>query len=176
VKKHHDESEIQALAAARARARLPIAIAVLLALLQLFVAPDFLGLHCVVLMALAALTGYTCAQRVFPARPDVARRAGSGTGMMAAAGYIAPFIIAANVRLVQLSPATAAARANALSQAERDFIAAAGDRADLIAYFTNQDISYVFGYLVFGILVGALLGSVGGAWALRRSGLSGKLV
>lgn len=176
MKKHHDESEIQALKSARVRARVPIVIALTLAGVLLLFTPQFLALHCVLLFALALLTGYTCAQHVFPARPDLARRAGSSNGMLAAAAFVAPFIIAANVRLLQLNPATATARASGLSQAERDFLAAAGERADLVQYFTSQDISYVFGYLVFGVSIGALLGSIGGAIALRRSGQAHQLV
>jgi len=168
MKRTKSEKEIAASKAARKRGLFVAAIAVLIGGLMLALSGDFLALHCVVAAAVALSGGIAAARAGLPFHPDCARSAGATGGIYAALGYALPFMIYNFVRYVNVNDQTAAERAAALTPEQialmEQFNVVVGAE-----FFRGQDISYLFGYLLFGLLFGWLLGLIGGVLAKKQS-------
>ena len=161
MKKTHTPSEIAAAAAASKRGRLMGALAFLIGALMVWVTPQFVALHCV-LMAGAALAGGRAAGRAAAMHdPKAVRRGGGMGGMLTGLGFGLPFALWNAYQWATLDDAAAARRLAALSQSElaqmRQFNIQPG-----LEYFIGQDASFIFGYLLAGLMLGWLVGVVGG--------------
>jgi hypothetical protein len=167
MKKIKSDKEIAASRAARRRGLFVAAVAALIGGVMLALSSEFLTLHCVVAAAVALSGGIAAARAGLPFHPDCARSAGATGGIYAALGYALPFMIYNFVRYVNVNDQTAAERAAALTP---DQIALMEQFNVLVGaeFFRGQDISYLFGYLLFGLLFGWLFGMFGGALARRQ--------
>jgi hypothetical protein len=165
--KTKSEREIAASAAARKRGLFVAAVAVLIGGLMLALSGDFLTLHCVVAAAVALSGGIAAARAGLPFHPDCARSAGMTGGIYAALGYALPFMAHNFIRYLNVNDQTAAERA---AQLTPDQIALMEQFNVVVGadFFRGQDISYLFGYLLFALLFGWLFGLVGGALAKRQ--------
>ena len=167
MRRTKSEQEIAASAAARKRGLFVAAIAVLIGGLMLALSGDFLALHCVVAAAVALAGGIAAARAGLPFHPECARSAGMTGGIYAALGYALPFMIYNFVRYVNVNDQTAAERAALLTP---DQIALMEQFNVVVGaeFFRGQDISYLFGYLLFALIFGWLFGLIGGLLAKQQ--------
>jgi hypothetical protein len=167
MKRTKSEREIAASAAARRRGLFVAAVAVLVGGLMLALSSDFLTLHCVIAAAVALSGGIAAARAGLTFHPDCARSAGMTGGIYAALGYALPFMAHNFIRYLNVNDQTAAERAALLTP---DQIALMEQFNVVVGaeFFRGQDISYLFGYLLFGLLFGWLFGMLGGALAKRQ--------
>ena len=167
MKKVRTASQIQAATAARNRALFVAAIAVAAGLVMLALSGEFLGLHCVVAAAVALSGGIAAARAAIPIERAAFRSAGVVGGIYAALGYALPFMVYNFIRYLNVNDENAAARAAELTP---DQIAMMEQFNVVVGaeFFRGQDISYLFGYLLFGLLFGWLFGILGGALARRQ--------
>ena len=167
MRKTKSEREIAANAAARRRGLFVAAVAVLVGGLMLALSGDFLTLHCAVAAAVALSGGIAAARAGLPLHPECARSAGMTGGIYAALGYALPFMAHNFIRYLSVNDQTAAERAALLTP---DQIALMEQFRVVVGaeFFRGQDISYLFGYLLFALLFGWLFGLVGGALAKRQ--------
>ena len=167
MKKVRAASQIAAAAAARRRALFIAAIAIAVGVAMLVLSSEFLGLHCIVAAAVALSGGIAAARAAIPIDRAAFRSAGVTGGIYAALGYVLPFMVYNFVRYLNVNDESAAARAAALTP---DQIAMMEQFNVVIGaeFFRGQDISYLFGYLLFGLLFGWLFGLIGGALAKRQ--------
>ena len=167
MKRTKSEKEIAASAAARRRGLFTAAIAVLVGGLMLALSSEFLTLHCVVAAAVALSGGIAAARAGLPFHPECARSAGMTGGIYAALGYALPFMIYNFVRYVNVNDQTAAERAALLTP---DQIALMEQFNVVVGaeFFRGQDISYLFGYLLFALIFGWLFGLIGGLLAKQQ--------
>jgi len=167
VKKVRTASQTQATAAARGRALFIAAIAVVVGIGMLLLSSEFLGLHCVLAAAVALSGGIAAARAAIPIERAAFRSAGVIGGIYATLGYALPFMIYNFIRYINVNDESAAARAAELTP---DQIAMMEQFNVVVGaeFFRGQDISYLFGYLLFGLLFGWLFGLVGGALAKRQ--------
>lgn len=168
MKRVRTPQQVQAGAAARKRALFVAAIAFAVGLVMLIVSGPFLALHCVMAVAVALSGGIAAARAAIPIDPAAFRGAGAIGGIYACLAYVAPFMIYNTVNYLTLDDAAVARRMGELAPDQlaqiRQF------NIELSAeYFRGQDISFVFGYLLFGLLLGWLIGSLGGALAKRQA-------
>lgn len=167
MKKVRTPQEVQANAAARKRALFVAAIAFVIGLIMLFISGPFLALHCVMAIAVALSGGIAAARAAIPIDPSAYRRAGAIGGIYASLAYVAPFMFYNAVNYLRLDDAAVARRISELAPDQlaqiRQFNIELGAE-----YFRGQDISYVFGYLLFGLLLGWVIGSLGGVLARRQ--------
>ena len=168
MRKTKSAQEIAANAAARRRGLFTAAIAVLVGGLMLALSSEFLTLHCVVAAAVALSGGIAAARAGLPFHPDCARSAGMTGGIYAALGYALPFMAHNFIRYLSVNDQTAAERAALLTP---DQIALMEQFNVVVGaeFFRGQDISYLFGYLLFSLLFGWLLGLIGGVLAKKQS-------
>lgn len=168
MKKTHTPSEIAATAAAGKRGRLMGALAFLIGALMVWVTPQFVALHCV-LMAGAALAGGRAAGQVAAMHHAKAARSGGGIGgMLTGLGFGLPFALWHIYQWTALDDAAVARRLAALSQSELAEMQRFNIQPGL-EYFIGQDVSFIFGYLLAGLIVGWLVGSVGGLLGTRKT-------
>lgn len=144
------------------------ALAFLIGALMAGLTPQFVALHCV-LMAGAALAGGMAAGRAAAIHDErAARRGGGAGGMLTGLGFGLPFALWNGYQWVTLDDAAVARRLAALSQSElaemRRFNIQPG-----LEYFIGQDVSFIFGYLLAGLIIGWLVGMVGGLLGTRRT-------
>jgi len=167
MRRTKSEREIAASAAARKRGLFVAAIAVLIGGLMLALSGDFLALHCVVAAAVALAGGIAAARAGLPFHPECARSAGMTGGIYAALGYALPFMAHNFVRYLSVNDQTAAERAALLTPDQialmEQFNVVAGAE-----FFRGQDISYLFGYLLFALIFGWLFGLIGGLLAKQQ--------
>jgi small-conductance mechanosensitive channel len=166
MKKQRSPQEIAALAAARRRSLLFILAAVVIGLAMLMLSSEFVALHCVVLAALTLAAAVSCATVAIPILAPAAQRAGMHGGMATALAYAAPFMLFFAYRFITLDDATAARLAGDLSAAQATTLMQQGIMPGS-DYFRAQYVSYVFGYLLFALVFGMLLGALGGILARR---------
>ena len=167
VKKTRTPSQIQASSAARKRALFVAAAALIAGTVVLTLSNYFLQLHCVIAMAVALAGGLAAARATIPIDPDSFRSAGNVGGTYAALAYVLPFIGFSFYNWMTMTPDKAAQRMTQLSSAEIVF--AQQNNMQLgVEYFRGQDIAYLFGYLLFALILGSVLGMVGGAVAKRQ--------
>ena len=77
-------------------------------------------------------------------------------------------MIAAGQRWVNLDAAEVARRVGALTQAQVNMMTSQ-NVVPTLDYFRAGEISYLFGYFIFGIFLGGFMGNIGG-WLSRRGG------
>jgi len=121
----------------------------------------------VVAAAVALSGGIAAARAGLPFHPGCARSAGATGGIYAALGYALPFMIYNFVRYVNVNDQTAAERAALLTP---DQIALMEQFNVVVGaeFFRGQDISYLFGYLLFALIFGWLFGLIGGLLAKQQ--------
>jgi hypothetical protein len=159
---------IMARAAARRRAYVFIAAGVIAAVAMLVLSGEFVALHCIVLAALTLAAALSCAWAAIPIQPEFARRAGIIGGLSAALAYVLPFIAVFLYRFATMDDATAARLAGEMSSAQATNLVQQ-NIVPGVEYFRGQYLSYVFGYLLFGLAFGALFGGLGGLLARRQT-------
>lgn len=168
MKKQRTSAEVTAEKVGRDRAW-PIAIiGLVLGVLALTLSFEFIQLHCGIMVLLTVWAGYICARAILTIHPTSAGSTGRTAGMIVGFAYAIPFIIAAAQRWVNLDAAEVARRVGALTQPQVNMLAANNVIPNL-DYFRAGEISYLFGYFIFGIFLGGLMGMIGGLLARRGS-------
>lgn len=155
------------MSAARKRSLFVAAIAFIVGVVMLVLSSYFLQLHCVMAFAVALAGGIAAARAAMPYEPAWYRGAGSTGGLYAAIGYALPFIGFNLYNWLTITPALASQRMAQLSP-EQIALAQQNSIQLGVEYFKGQDIAYVFGYLMFALLIGTLVGLIGGVLAKRQ--------
>lgn len=167
MKKVRTPAQIEAAAAARKRALFVAVIALVVGIIMLALSESFLALQCVVAMAVALSGGIAAARAAIPINPGSFRAAGATGGIYAGLAYALPFMTYNFARYMSVNDQTAGERMAQLNPAQleqiRQFNITLGAE-----YFRGQDISFVFGYLLFALTLGWIMGSLGGALAKRQ--------
>jgi hypothetical protein len=135
---------------------------------MLVLSGEFLALHCVVLAAITLAAGLSCGWAAADVLPAAARRAGMVGGGTAAMAYVLPFIALFAYRFATMDAATAARLAGEMSAAQATNLSQQ-NIVPGVDYFRAQYVSYVAGYLLFGLAFGMLLGALGGMLARRNT-------
>jgi len=167
MKTPHTPAQLQATALARKRALLVAAVALVIGVVMLGLSSAFLQLHCVMAMAVALSGGIAAARAAGQIdRPSV-RRAGTIGGMYATLAYAVPFMVFNFIDWLTLTPGKVAER---MAQLTPDQVAFArqNNMQFGLEYFKAQDVAYVFGYLLFALALGSLIGMLGGILARRQ--------
>lgn len=167
MKKVRTPSQIAATAAARKRGLFVAVLAALIGLVMLALSSTFLSLHCLVAAAVTLAGGIAAARAAIPHERESFRAAGATGGILAGLGYALPFMVYNFVRYLNVNDQSVAERAAELTS---DQIALMEQFNVVLGaeFFRGQDISYVFGYLLFTLLFGWLIGMIGGALARRQ--------
>jgi hypothetical protein len=167
MKKVRTPQEVQAGAAARSRALFVAVVAFVAGVVVLAISGPFLALHCVLAIAVALSGGIAAARAAIPIDPASFRRAGAIGGIYVTFAYALPFMAYYLYSFLTVNEASVARRMAELSPVQlgqiREFNIELGAE-----YFRGQDISYVFGYLLFALVLGWLVGSLGGILARRQ--------
>ena len=137
-------------------------------LVMLLITPDYFALHLTMLAALGVAAGLTTARAVLGIDTREARSAGGSGGAYAGFGYALPFIAYYLYRFITFNDAEFARRLAQLSAKETQAIQQAGFAIGF-EYFRQQDVSFIFFFLIIGTLVGWLLGMVGGLLSKRSA-------
>jgi hypothetical protein len=137
-------------------------------LVMLLITPDFLALHLVMLAVAGLSAGMVTGRAVVNIERDAARGAGGAGGTFAGLGYALPFMAYFFYRFITFDDAEFARRAAQLSPAETAAIQQAGFVLGP-EYFRQQDVSFIFFFLILGSLIGWLAGMVGGLIAKSRA-------
>ena len=158
--------EAAALRAALRRSVFVAAVSLAAALAAMLLAREFLLMHMLLLAAVSLSGGLSCARAALPIHPPSCRRAGNIGGMVAALTYVAPFIVLFSYLAAVMDGATAAELAGQMTAAEatrliEQNISVGAD------YFRGQYISYASGYLMFGLVAGFAMGTLGAAIVKR---------
>ncbi len=144
------------------------ALAFTIGVLMVWATPQFVALHCV-LMAGAALAGGRAAGRAAASHDLKAARSGGGIGgMLTGLGFGLPFVLWNVYQWATLDNAGVARRLAALSQGELAQMQQFNIQPGL-EYFIGQDASFIFGYLLAGLIIGWLVGMVGGLLGARTT-------
>jgi hypothetical protein len=167
LKRTHTAHEIEAAAVARKRGLVMGALALLVGALMAWLTSNFVSLHCAMMLGVTVAGGLAAAKVALPVDGTSVRSAGSIGGIYAGLGFAIPFITLNLYKWATTSAATVGARIADLSPVQIDTITKAGFPLNDV-YFRNQDVSYVFGYLLFALFMGWIFGMVGGALAKRR--------
>lgn len=167
MKKVRTPSQVEAAATARKRALFVAMIGAAVGVIMLLLSSSFLALHCVVAAAVALSGGIAAARAAIPIEPQSFRTAGVTGGIYAALGYALPFMLYNFARYLSVNDQAVAERAAELTP---DQIAMMEQFNVVLGaeFFRGQDVSYIFGYLLFALLFGWILGIVGGALAKRQ--------
>lgn len=167
MKKVRTPSQVKAAATARKRALFVATIGAVVGVIMLLLSSTFLALHCVVAAAVALSGGIAAARAAIPIEPQSFRSAGVTGGIYAALGYALPFMLYNFARYLSVNDQAVAERAAELTPDQiammEQFNVALGAE-----FFRGQDVSYIFGYLLFALLFGWILGILGGALAKRQ--------
>ncbi|MCL4505100.1 MAG: hypothetical protein M1434_04120 [Chloroflexi bacterium] len=164
MKKRPSPAELQALAAARRRSLLFVIAAVALSLLAIVLSSEFLALHCVMLAAVTLAAALSSAWAAIPIDPSVAPRAGMQAGMGTAMAFVLPFAMLALYHFAALDAATASRMAGEMNASQATNLALQNITPGL-EYFRGEYVSYIFGYMLFGLVFGFGLGWLGGILA-----------
>lgn len=167
MKKTRTPSQVKAAVAARKRALFVAAISVVVGVVMLLLSSAFLAMHCVIAAAIALAGGIAAARAAIPFEPHSFRNAGAVGGIYAALGYALPFMVYNFIRYLSVNDQTAAERAAELTPEQIALM----EQFNIIVgaeFFRGQDVSYIFGYLLFALLFGWGLGMIGGALARRQ--------
>ena len=168
MKKTYTPTEIATSAATRKTGLRFLVIGLGVGLVMLLLTPDFLALHLVMLAAVGVSAGLATGRAVLGIDRNEARSVGGAGGAYAGLGYGLPFIGYYFYRFVTFNDAEFARRANLLSSKETLAIQQAGFVIGP-AYFQQQDVSFIFFFLILGVLVGWAFGMAGGLLAKRNA-------
>ncbi len=167
MKKTRTPAQIEAASAARKRALFVAAVAAAVGVIMLILSSVFLALHCVIAAAVALSGGIAAARAAIPIERQSFRSAGTTGGIYAGLGYALPFMVYNFVRYLNVNEQSVAERAAELTPDQiammEQFNVVLGEE-----FFRGQDISYLFGYLLFALLFGWIFGMIGGALAKRQ--------
>lgn len=166
MKRKVSPQEVQALAAARRRSLIFVLAGLVLALLAMALSGEFLALHCIILAALTLASALSAAWAAIPLYAEAATRAGMRAGMLSAMAFVIPFALLALYHFITLDDATAARLAGEMNAAQTTNLALQNIQPGL-EYFRGEYVSYIFGYVLFGLIFGSGLGWVGGLLARR---------
>jgi hypothetical protein len=173
VKKAQTPQQRSAISSARKRGYLMASLSLLIGALMAYTTTDLLQLHCAMAVGVAMAGGMAAALVAAPIDPGSARRAGSIGGMLAGLGFALPFIVSNIVRWAGTDAAEAGRRLAALTPGELANMQRVGivlnDIDAASEYFRSQDLSYVFGYLLFALFFGWIFGIAGAGLARRRT-------
>ena len=172
MKKAAPLGQVEAFRAARNAVLGPAAIGAAAATIQALLEPGFVALHCALLVLVGALAGRVAARAAAQIRPQAAVIAGGTGGWMGGLAYGMPFAVAAAIRWLRFDANELARRIASMTQQEIANARAAGFDPTAMAFHTNQEVSYIFGYLIFGLGMGWLFGIVGAALARRSHNTS----
>lgn len=167
MKKAAPKGHAEALIAARKSAIIPALVGLAAAGIQLALEPAFVALHCLVLSLGAAYVGSLAARAATLHRPQSAILAGSTAGSIAGLAYGVPFATVAGIQWLRFDAAELARRVAAMTDQELAYARGAGFDPTSLAFHTNQEVSYIFAYLIFGFGFGWLFGAIGAAMARR---------
>jgi hypothetical protein len=167
VKKIRTPSQLEAAGAARKRALFVAAISFVAGLIMLLFTNNFVQLHCMMLVAVSLSGGIAAGRAAYPIDPGSARPAGVNGGLYAALAFVLPFMIYNLFLLFNINDQTVAARAAQLTPAEIENIQQFNVALDA-EYFRRQDTAIIFGYFLFALIFGSIVGMIGGAIARRQ--------
>ena len=159
---------MQALSATRGRSMVFAGAAIVLAGVMIALSSEFLALHCVMLAAITLGAAISCAWAATAIDPPSAPRAGMQAGILTAMAYVLPFSFFALYRLLTLDDSTASRLAGEMNAAQATSLIQQNITPGL-EYFRGQYVSYIFGYILFGLVLGWGLGTLGGILARRTS-------
>lgn len=128
---------------------------------------NFVQLHCIMLVAVALSGGIAAGRAACPIDPESARNAGVIGGLYAALAFVLPFIIYNFFLLFSINDQAVAARVALLTPAEIANIEQFNVAVDA-EYFRRQDTATIFGYFLFAMLFGWIIGMIGGVIARRQ--------
>jgi hypothetical protein len=151
---------MQAESIARKRSVRFAVIGLIVGLMMTVIAPSFLALNAVMAAVLGLIAGQYVARDVWPIYSEGARGAGGVGGMYAGLAFAVPLMAYFGISLWTLDEAGAAARLRELTQIELDSYTRYRVMPGL-ASFQTQDTSYLFFYLIFGLLLGWIFGMIG---------------
>jgi hypothetical protein len=173
VKKARTPQQRSAISSARKRGYLMASLSLLIGVLMAYATTDLLQLHCAMAIGVALAGGMAAALVAAPIDPGSTRRAGSLGGMLAGLGFVLPFIVANILRWAGTDATEAGRRLAGLTPGELANMQRVGivlnDANAASEYFRSQDLSYVFGYLLFALLFGWLFGMAGAGLARRKT-------
>ena len=167
MKKTRTPTELAVGAATRKTGVLFLVIGLVVGAVMLLLTPDFLALHLAMLAALGVSAGLATGRAVLSIDRAEARSAGGAGGAYSGLGYGLPFIGYYFYRFVTFNDAEFARRANQLSPKEMQAIQQAGFVVGP-AYFQQQEVSFIFFFLIIGCLIGWVFGMAGGLLAKSR--------
>lgn len=137
-----------------------------IAILLLMLSPDFLALHALLIAIIGLVSGHAAGRAARAIDPKHARSAGGRVGRMAGLGYALPPMAYYFYRFITFGEGEFERRLAQLAPEQAEAIRKAGFILSA-EYFQQQDVSYIFFFLLFGALLGWLLGMVGGLLARR---------
>ena len=167
MKKIRTPAQIEAAGAGRKRALFVAVLALITGSVMLLFTNNFVQLHCVMLIAVALAGGIAAGRAAYPIDPASARPAGVNGGLYSAIAFVLPFMIYNLFLLFNINDQTVAARAAQLTPAEIANIQQFNVAVDA-EYFRRQDTAIIFGYFLFALLFGSIIGMIGGAIARRQ--------
>jgi hypothetical protein len=167
VKKIRTPAQIEAAGAGRKRAVFVAAITLVIGLIMLLLTNNFVQLHCMMLIAVSLSGGMAAGRAAYPYDPNSARSAGVTGGLYAALAFALPFIVYNFYLLFSINDQTVAARAAQLTAGELANIQQFNVAVDA-EYFRRQDTAIIFGYFLFALLFGWIVGMIGGVIARRQ--------
>jgi len=167
LKKVRTPSQIQATAAARKRGLFVAGIAFVVGVVMLLLSNYFLQLHCVMAAAVALAGGIAAARAAMPIDRESARSAGVIGGVYATVAYALPFMV---FNFVQFNAVTTQTVGQRISQLAPEQIAQIEQNNIQLGvdFFKGQDIAYLFGYLLFALMFGAVFGLAGAVLVKRQ--------
>jgi hypothetical protein len=167
MKKIRTPQQIEAASAGRKRGLFVAAITLVIGTIMLLFTNNFVQLHCMMLVAVSLSGGIAAGRAAYPFDANSARSAGVTGGLYAALAFVLPFIIYNFYLLFSINDQTVAARAAQLTPAEITNIQQFNVLVDA-EYFRRQDTAIIFGYFLFALLFGWIVGMIGGAIARRQ--------
>lgn len=138
---------------------------------MLLLTNNFVQLHCLMLVAVSLSGGIAAGRAAHPIDPDSTRSAGVTGGLYAALAFVLPFMVYNLYLLFSINDQTVAARAAQLTQGELANIQQFNVAVDA-EYFRRQDTAIIFGYFLFALIFGWLVGMIGGILARRQMSTS----
>ena len=168
MKRARRQIEIQAESMARRRAMRFALIGLLIGVLMALIMPSFLALNAAMAAVIGLIAGQFVARDIWPIYPEGGRSAGGVGGLYAGLAFAAPLMAYWGISLWRLDEAASALRLRELTQIELDSYTRFRIMPGL-ASFQAQDTSYLFFYLIFGLLLGWIFGLLGAGLSRRAT-------
>ncbi len=169
MKRTRTAAELAAASAARKRGLFMAAVGLIVGLVMLGLSSNFLTMHCVMAAAVALAGGIASARAAILHHRPSGRAGGVTGGLYAALAYALPFMVYNFINWLSVTEESAAIR---MAQMTPEQLAAIREQNLVLGaeYFRGQDISFLFGYLLFALLFGWLFGTLGAVLANRQLG------